>query len=271
MSIVNKLVEGGHLTPEQVERIGESVHEFMKEADANPALVEEYLEKMGFNIRHPVALAGAVSLGASAAGALGSLGLEAARDWYHDLAKAKRYKKMIEANPELKMKGVNAKLVQMHFGTLNKFNPDYAKDPMVAGAYVQNQLEAARPNIESLNNIVAARKNMAQVANWRKITAPTEIAGRVGETAIKALIPEQPPPERYPALSRAERAVSALRAKKELEGFADLEVEGKGLDDPLRGGSPELLQSTRAGVMEPYQPLIHSAIAEARPPETKKK
>ena len=56
--------------------------------------------------------------------------------------------------------GVDARMVQRHFDTLHKFNPEYASDPMVAGTYVQSSLDYARPNIETLNNVVKARADL---------------------------------------------------------------------------------------------------------------
>ena len=209
MSIFDKLVQGGHLTPEQIERIGESVHEFVKEADAREEFVEEYFDKTAAlppNFGKNMAYMAGIGLAGTAATALAGMGVDAARGWMNDLKKAKRYKAMVEANPELKARGVNSKMVQMHFNTLNRFNPDYADDPLVAGAYVQNQMEAARPNIESLNNIVQARKN--RVGSESKSEVPKQLIAPMTQYATSKLTesgPPGPPVDPTPEYSRAKR------------------------------------------------------------------
>ena len=166
--IVEKLAANGHLTDEQVEKIGHRVQMFMKELRENP----ELMEKTAAMFRGPgEALGyGAKIMGLGALLGVGSLGATAGvqavaqkvKDYQSSIDKAKNYKAMLDANPELATKNVDAKMVQRHFDTLHRFNPEYAADPVVAGTYVQNSLEFARPNIEALNNIVNARKNLAQ-------------------------------------------------------------------------------------------------------------
>ena len=105
-------------------------------------------------------------MGLGAAGFAGAAGanllIGKAREYVDSLGKAKAYKEMVANNPQLSEEGIDAKAVQQHFSTLYRFNPEYAKDPLVAGAYVQNAIEMARPNLETINNIVNARKNLAE-------------------------------------------------------------------------------------------------------------
>jgi len=198
--IVEKLAAGGHLTEEQVERIGETVQEFMKEAAASPELMKESLEKLGFTpgiMSHPIAsrmLKGMAIGGGSALGVAGvHAGVSALQDLKRDLEKARHYKAMLETNPELKARGVDSKMVQRHFNTLHKFNPEYASDPMVAGTYVSNSLEMARPNLDMINNMVRARKDMVSsqgsVPGERmadKVTGMAQNVARAAEAARKS-------------------------------------------------------------------------------------
>ena len=166
-SVVEKLAASGHLTGEQVERVGTRVQSFMEELRGDPALMEKAAKSMGFMEAAMPALktlgfgagvgigAGALSLGAGAIG-------DAIGKHRDSIDKAKHYKEMIEVNPELADSNADATMVQRHFNTLHKFNPEYASDPVVAGTYVQNALEFSRPNIEAINNLVNARKNLAQ-------------------------------------------------------------------------------------------------------------
>lgn len=168
--VTEKLAATGNLSAEQVEKIGETVHEFLKEAQANPELMSETLEKLGFGgemMSHPMmsrVLKGLAIGGGSALGVAGvNAGVTALQDLKGDLKKAQHYKEMLKNNPDLQARGVDSKMVQKHFNTLHKFNPEYATDPMVAGTYVSNSLEMARPNLDTINNMVRARKDIADV------------------------------------------------------------------------------------------------------------
>lgn len=248
MSIVNKLVEGGHLTPDQVERIGASVHEFMKEADANPEFVSEFLEKTGKLPWKEMGLMAGIGLGTTAASTLGSAGYEAVRGMIDDRKKAKRYKTMIENNPELRGRGVNAKMVQMHFNTLHRFNSEYADDPLVAGAYVQNQLEATRPNIESLNNIVQARKN--RVESIKPSQAPSQALAPMQQMATQMVMQSIEP--KPPEVPEVPRSVAALRRVAEVEKLR-AQITPK---DKSEAGSFQNLHPT-------YQTVVEKARAQA--------
>lgn len=109
-----------------------------------------------------------MGLGVAGGGALVGAAINKGKSIVQDLHKATYYKEMLDANPGLQDEAVNAKEVQRHFNTLFKFNPNYASDPVVAGSYVRNALDYARPNIDTINNIVNARKNIVQTSSLGK-------------------------------------------------------------------------------------------------------
>jgi len=165
MSFIEKLAAAGHLTDEQVERIGKKAAEMVKSYREDASFRKEAQEKLALNpmaqkmlkrVGYGTALGAGVTLGATTA----NLVREKLKERNDSISKAKNYKSMLEANPGLRTSGVDSKMVQRHFDTLHRFNPEYAADPMVAGTYVQNSLEMARPNIDALNNVVNARKNI---------------------------------------------------------------------------------------------------------------
>jgi hypothetical protein len=103
-----------------------------------------------------------MGLGVAAGGALVNAAISKAKDIRQDMNKATYYKNMLDANPTLQSEDVNPTEVQRHFDTLFKFNPEYASDPVVSGSYVRNALDYARPSLETVNNIVNARRNIVQ-------------------------------------------------------------------------------------------------------------
>lgn len=256
MSIVDKLVEGGHLSPDQVERIGESVHEFLKEADANPEFEREFFEKAGqapFPWRTFGLLTG-IGAATTATGAMVGAGIDMARDKINDLKKAKRYKAMIDANPELKGRGVNSKMVQLHFSTLNRFNPDYADDPLVSGAYVLNQLEAARPNIESLNNIVQARKHRVES---RKGTDVSPAFAPATQAATSLLTTQMADPT--PMGTKMKRMADVVESRgKFLKGIGE-----QFPDQPGSGEKATQMPAAARQAAATYNPLFEAGLSEA--------
>jgi len=158
--VVEKLAAAGHLTDEQVERIGKTAREIRKLAQEHPEILEEMRKEAGFgdflkNFGEKFMIGAGATLGAAGVG----IGISKLHDLKHSLSKAKNYKDMLDSNPELQNEGIDAKSVQKHFDTLHRFNPEYAADPVVAGTYVHNAMEYARPSIDTVNNIVQARKN----------------------------------------------------------------------------------------------------------------
>ena len=180
MDIIEKLAADGQLTDEQVERIGKNVAEFMDAVRADPAFRKEAMEKLAFSLPSylkdplkrtgfmqkamghawdvaPMAVgAGAIAGGFGLAKHLGEKGFGAARD---KIEKARAYKAMVEENPQLKH--IDPNVTQKAFNTLHRFNPQYAKDPMVAGTFVNNVADQERLDIGTVNSLVQARRNMA--------------------------------------------------------------------------------------------------------------
>jgi len=166
---VEKLAAEGQLTAEQVERIGSNVAEMLKAAEADPS-IKARLEKLAINwgrvaeMTIPPLLAGVALTGGSA---LANTALSGYRASQAEEEKADNYKEMIRANPDLR--GKDSKAMQRAFSTLHRFNPEYAADPMVAGAFVENTLDMARVNVDQVNQLVKARKEMSDAARH---TAP---------------------------------------------------------------------------------------------------
>jgi hypothetical protein len=170
------------LTSDQKEKVADRVEQLLGSLESDPVLLEEAYEKLGFDFKE---LASRLAMGAgmTAGGALGLTGVNLVKEMLHDSGqaaeKARYYKAMLDNTPELTSKDVDSRRVQQHFNTLYKFNPDYASDPLVAGAYVQNAVGSAVPNIEAINNMVGARKNIldARTKNKAKTHDPQEIQG----------------------------------------------------------------------------------------------
>lgn len=115
---------------------------------------------------------GALALGGAAgAAAAGGIALSLAGDLYEaakrGITKSRDYKAMMEANPNLQK--MPAKEVQKAFSVLHKFNPEFAGDPTVAGAWVGRQVNvtAMQPdeyaNINALKPLIDARKSLSDV------------------------------------------------------------------------------------------------------------
>lgn len=182
MNLVNKLASEGHLTGGQVERIGDSVRDFMAAVEKDPALYKEALEKLA--APNPDSwleiLKGAFSrknvgegvqqavkyvpflLGTTAVGAALGGGAEAAKSGIRALRdrhqKGKAYSAMLEENPHLS--DADPHTVEGAFNTLYRFNPAYAQDPLVAGTFVKNVIDQERIDIGTVGNLVQARKSM---------------------------------------------------------------------------------------------------------------
>ena len=161
MNLLEKLASEGKLTPEQVERIGRNVAEFKKAAEEDPKFRAEAKEKLAGFFDH---INWKATAGTMAAAAGIQAGSNVINDVYQNVkgsvAKARNYKDMINANPELSR--MNSREVQRHFSTLHKFNPDYASDPNVAGQYIQDSIQMERTPLEQVNALVKSRSDMAK-------------------------------------------------------------------------------------------------------------
>jgi hypothetical protein len=177
MSLVDKLASEGHLTPEQVERIGRNVHEFLDAVDKDPALYKEALEKvsgvgdilrkafskenLGNAAARTVEYAPLAMMTAGAGALIGGAvdaGRSGVRSLQDTMGKSRAYEAMLEENPQLAKADPN--LTEKAFNTLYRFNPSYAKDPLVAGTFVKNVIDQERMDIGTVSNLVTAHKTI---------------------------------------------------------------------------------------------------------------
>lgn len=180
MNFIEKLAAEGHLTEEQVDRVGRNVAEFMDAVRRDPSLRKEAMEKLAFGLptylKNPAIRKGfmqkavghawdvaPLAAGAAAIGGafglarkVGDVGVGAAKD---KIQKARAYKNMVNENPSLQH--VDPNVTQKAFNTLYRFNPEYAGDPMVAGTFVRNVADQERLDIGTVNSLVQARRNLA--------------------------------------------------------------------------------------------------------------
>jgi len=112
--------------------------------------------------------AGNVAKGTAAAFGVmtaGGIALALAGDLYESakrgLTRGRDFKNMLEANPDLKASSKAAK-VKANFSTLHRFNPEFAKDPNVAGSYVRNSIDMPGGELASLKDLVKARSDSAK-------------------------------------------------------------------------------------------------------------
>jgi hypothetical protein len=182
-----------------VDRIGHNVRDFMAEVDKNPALLKEATEKLAgwqsYVKKLPEEATFMQRAGAHAKDlapfALATSGLGLAMGYGHDAARSavkgmsdvyskhQAYKTMLEENPAL----VNAdpNVVQKAFNTIYKFNPHYAKDPLVAGTFVKNVIDQDRMDIGTVSNLVQAHKFMNEAKSGK---------GGIGPDFFRQSIPQ---------------------------------------------------------------------------------
>jgi hypothetical protein len=157
--VLEKLASAGYLDADAKARVESTVAEFLKLAEEDPEFHEEAMQKVAFlgkllpsgaQMGEAAKALGAVAL-VSGGAALGAEAIGAARD---AIRTSQSYKKMLDENPDLSK--LDAKLVQKNFKTLSNFNPEYARDPQVAGAYVRQQSTAEGMNWPLLQNVMQA-------------------------------------------------------------------------------------------------------------------
>ena len=161
--VVEKLASEGHLTPEQVERIGRNTAEIMKAAQEDTAVMAD-LQKLaaaagGFFSHLPWKQTAGTLLAAAGIQAAAGVAGDAYQSIKSSINKARNYKGMLDQNPDLAQQ--DSKKVQRAFDTLHKFNPSYASDPSVAGQYVKDTFDLERVPIEQINQMVKARSDLA--------------------------------------------------------------------------------------------------------------
>jgi hypothetical protein len=181
--VINKLAEAGHLTPEQIDRIGENVHELVKAAKDDPALLEAYLEKTAgigdfassvgkYMQQAAPAIVGGTLLTAGIAAGTGVLG-QAYDSIKNSVTKARSYKDMLDKNPQLA--NYNAEAVQGAFNTLHRFNPEYAGDPLVAGTFVRNAAEQERVDVQQIHGLLQARERSMKIQQGGRSISPQDM------------------------------------------------------------------------------------------------
>ena len=130
---------------------------------------------------------GALTLGAGIGTAVaGGIAVALAGDMYDALkrgiTKGRNYKSMLEANPQLQK--MPAKEVQKAFSVLHHFNPDFASDPTVAGAWVKSRVSLGSDDFyadaQMLKNLVDARKNITDTKKLSPFRPEKEKKGPQG-------------------------------------------------------------------------------------------
>jgi hypothetical protein len=175
--LAQKMVAGGYLTPEKVQEIEKRAERMVDELAKNPKLLASALMKVagpvpgmaaegpGFfgKIYESMRARAPDMLGIAAvsaiSGGLGSMAESAFRHTRDRVMKSRNYNQMMEANPHLA--DMDATQVQRAFNTLQRLNPHYAADPMVAGEFVKQTLGQESLNLAGLGNIVKARKDLS--------------------------------------------------------------------------------------------------------------
>ena len=119
--------------------------------------VGEEVAKRGFlrTLGRTTAGIGTVALGSYAVGA-GIQGMGKLVDHVAgSLQRARGYKAMVEANPDLKK--MDRQKVEMAYNTLHKFNPEMASDPLVSSSFVRRTAEMGQVATPDIGNLMAAR------------------------------------------------------------------------------------------------------------------
>lgn len=103
---------------------------------------------------------GALTAGGIGAAMAGSAGVHGIDSLVQAVKKGKRYKDMMVANPELAH--YDSGEVQAAFETLNKFNPELASDPLVAGTFVRRAADADAIDHRTVGELANTRKVMGR-------------------------------------------------------------------------------------------------------------
>lgn len=172
MDFLDNLASEGKLDSAQVSRIRRNTYEFMKTAHDNPNFHREALMKLsgvGKTVKSfsksvgkrlenaaPDLVAQMLASAAIVGGAAAGTGIyKALRD---PVERRSSFKNMINMAPKLKAQ--DPEMVRAAFNTLHRFNPGYAKDPLVAGTFVQNALDWERIDMTQVNALVKADSDM---------------------------------------------------------------------------------------------------------------
>lgn len=150
----------------------------MKKAFQMPGWASQGLQTAGKGLIGGAGMVG----GAVAAGIAYAL----AGDMYdaakRGITKTRNYQSMLSQNPDLKQ--MPAKQVQQAFSVLHHFNPEFASDPTVAGAWVKRQAtygEDAFGNSQELGQLISSRKNLSDA---KKLPTVPALPGQKGKTEL---------------------------------------------------------------------------------------
>jgi hypothetical protein len=129
----------------------------------------------------PVAAVGKSILGMLGVGAgltAGGLGVSKAvgaiDDAWDRRGKNKAYSAMLADDSELRrMNKSSPKKVRSHFNTLFRFNPEMAKDPLVASSFVRGTAGQDAMSHKTVQDLVSARKSIKDMDNRKLPNLPT--------------------------------------------------------------------------------------------------
>lgn len=198
MDIIEKLSSAGELTPEQAQRIRKNVEAFMKTAHADPEFYHEAMDKLGGGVADWGKMIGTtLATGLALAGATEGVrqGVDALGRLREKRNLKKSYEQMMNLSPGLK--DHDKTRVQAAFQTLSNFNPAYARDPIVAGTFVQNAMDMNRIDVNTINTLVSSRAQMD------KDKKPFDVGAFIAPSAtLTAKLRERQHPEQIAAWKR---------------------------------------------------------------------
>ena len=162
MSVVTeKLAAAGYITPEQAQGArdrAKALFDAMSQDSEKQAGVGDTVRQVGKGVQQAVPNVLGHYLVAGGLALAGSGGAYAAAKVRDTINKSRGYKEMMEVNPDLAENDAEAN--QRVYSTLFRFNPEYAKDPLVSGAFVREMSGKARMDLNSIGALVSARKNL---------------------------------------------------------------------------------------------------------------
>lgn len=128
------------------------------------------LRSIGGALKKPMGDTTLAMTGILAAGVAATLGGDLYDAAHRGLTKTRNFKAMMEANPDLRRE--NPAYIKAHFNTLHRFNPEYSKDPNVAGSYVRAQSQFPEGDLSSVHGLVTSRKAIKDARGMRLMPVP---------------------------------------------------------------------------------------------------
>jgi len=179
--VVEKLASEGLLTNEEIEKIGSSVHDFLKAMEADPDFANQVMNKLAgpaemanptFWSRFKGTLSEAIPTSLAVAGSAALLGgvnkiVEKGVSSVTDaVGKARAYQNMMDSAEGLKgdqLREMPAELTQKVFNTLYTVNPTLAKDPFLAQEFVLTTGGREGVNWPHMKTIVDIEKSLKDI------------------------------------------------------------------------------------------------------------